>query len=142
MRSMYVAVAVGFLFAMDTRAVASPTIEQLFTPNPSGCVAADAGALDLSIKITSLGTTIGLQGSGLVSGFRPGDVLTFVRTSKAGRRPLRDGLSLAALVPGEAGRIAVLFALEDVVLESTQGAQDMATFVVLLKAQLGRSSRT
>jgi hypothetical protein len=131
MRPVYVTVGMVVLVVLGNVAAASPpTMEQLFTPNPSGCIAADAGALDLSVKITGAGTTIGLQGSGLVSGFRSGDVLTFVRTSKAGQGALRDRLSLAALLPGKAGGISVVFALDDVVLDSTCASQDTAKFVV------------
>lgn len=131
MRGVHLPIAVGILVAIGTTAAASsPTIEQLFTLNPLGCVAAEAGALDLNVKLTPAGTQVGMAGSGLVTGFVPGDRLSFVRRSKAGSAGLRDTLSLSALVPGEPARIVVVFALTDMVLNVTQTSEESARFVI------------
>lgn len=127
MRAAYVTAGVA-IFGMSCVATASqPSIQQLFTPNPAGCLAADAGALDLRVKVSPLDRTIGMPASGLVSGFRPGDVLTLVRTSKSGKIGLRQSVSLAASMPA---RTSVVFTLDDVVLSSTQAYEDETTFVV------------
>jgi hypothetical protein len=131
MRRQPVPVAFGMLLGMGSVVAASPpTMGQLFKPDATGCLAAEAGALDLSVKVTSSGTQVGMPGSGLVSGFLPGDVLTFLRRSKAGQAGLRERLSLSALVPGEQGRIAVVFALSDMALDGAETSQDSATFAV------------
>ena len=130
MRGVHLPLAVAILVACGTTAAASSrTIQQLFTPNPSGCVAAEAGALDLHINRTPVGTQV-MAGSGLVTGFMPGDRLSFVRRSEAGSTGLRDTLSLSALVPGEPGRIVVVFALTDFVLNETQTSEESAMFVI------------
>lgn len=132
MRRAYIAVVYAILLTMSTVAAASPrTIEQLFNPSPLGCLAAEAGAFDLSVKVTPDGAQQGVAASGLVSGFQPGDVLGFVRTSKSGRGGLRDTLSLAALVPGQPGRISIVFALDDVAPKAPGATiEDRAQFVV------------
>jgi hypothetical protein len=130
MRGVNLPIAVGILVAIGTTAAASSPKEPLFTPNSSGCAAAEAGALDLHVKLTPVGTQVGMAGSGLVTGFVPGDRLTFVRRSKAGSAGLRDTLSLSALVPGEPGRIVVVFALTDMVLSVTQTSEESAKFVI------------
>ena len=132
MRGVCIPVAYAILLAMGgTVAAASSTVNQLFRPDPSGCLAADAGAFDLSVKVTPYGAHVGMMGSGLVSGFLPGDVLTLVRTSKSGQGGLRDRLSLSALVAGEPGRTSVVFTLNDVVLKGTDApVEDSALFVV------------
>jgi hypothetical protein len=131
MRRLSVPVAFGMLLGMGSVVAASPpTMGQLFKPDAAGCLAAEAGALDLSVKVTSSGTQVGMPGSGLVSGFLPGDGLMFLRRSKAGQGGLRERLSLSALVPGEQGRIAVVFALSDMLLDGAETSQDSATFAV------------
>ena len=109
MRGVRIPVAYAIFLALSTVATASsPSTKQLFRPDPSGCLAADAGAFDLSVKVIPYGAHVGTMGSGLVSGFLPGDVLTLVRTSKSGQGGLRDRLSLSALVAGEPGRTSVV----------------------------------
>jgi hypothetical protein len=131
MRRLAVPVAFGILLRMGSVVAASPpTFDQLFKPDAAGCLAVEAGALDLRVTVTSAGTQVGMPGSGLVRGFLPGDVLTFLRRSKAGPAGLRERLSLSALVPGEQARIAVVFALSDLVLDGAEASQDSATFAV------------
>ncbi|MGD9668366.1 MAG: hypothetical protein AB7U75_04825 [Hyphomicrobiaceae bacterium] len=71
------------------------SLKALFQPNHAGCLAANAGALDLHVKVSRSGDDTGQYGSGLVSGFRQGDMLLIYRNSSDGQ-PLLD-YTLAAL---------------------------------------------
>ena len=62
----------------------------------AGCMAVNAGALDLGFQVSASGVRTGVQGSGFVSGFEEGDVLTFAQKAAAGSAPLVQQLRLAA----------------------------------------------
>jgi hypothetical protein len=131
MRGVHLPIAVGTLVAFGITAAAFITFHPAaFHAHALGCVAAEAGALDLGVKVITGGMQVGIAGSGLVTGFVPGDRLTFERRSKPGSTGLRDKVSLSALVPGEPGRIVVVFAVSDMVLNVTQTSEEGATWAL------------
>jgi hypothetical protein len=106
-------------------AVAGPSPTEirwnLFKPNTAGCNAANAGALDLRIKVDHFGNEEGEHGSRLVSGFRQGDTLLIVRKSSAGKRALT--YTLAEL---DRQQIATVLLLDS----SHISVEDQARFVI------------
>ena len=78
----------------------------------AGCVAVNAGALDLAFQVDTSGVRTGLQGSGFVSGFEEGDVLTFAQKAAAGSVPLVQQLRLAA-ADWRLDRLYTVFVLDE-----------------------------
>ena len=85
--------------------------------NSAGCVAVNAGALDLGFQVDASGVRTGLMGSGLVSGFEEGDVLTFAQKATAGSVPLVQQLRLAA-ADWRSNLLSTVFILEEHVVPS------------------------
>ena len=83
----------------------------------TGCVAVNAGALDLGFQVNASGVRTGLQGSGFVSGFKEGDVLTFAQKAAAGSAPLVQQLRLAA-ADWRINLLFTVFVLEEHVVPS------------------------
>ena len=126
MRLPLILILGGIVLSLGTVTSASPLLqESSLKQSTAGCRAANAGALDLSVDV---GRHTGMPGSGLVSGFRAGDVLVIVRKARAGERGLRHSLSLAALGERE---IATVFSLGEVVLSDPQSAsEEQARFAI------------
>ena len=82
----------------------------------TGCVAVNAGALDLDFQVNASGVH-GLQGSGFVRGFEEGDVLTFAQKAAAGSAPLVQQLRLAA-ADWRINLLFTVFVLEEHVVPS------------------------
>jgi hypothetical protein len=83
----------------------------------AGCMAVNAGALDLDFHVNASGVRTGLQGSGFVSGFEEGDVLTFAQKAAAGSAPLVQQLRLAA-ADWKLNLLFAVFVLEEHVVPS------------------------
>ncbi len=118
-------VTIAFLCAA---AQASPldTEWALFKPDTAGCVAANAGALDLRIKVNHSGDEEGQLGSGLVSGFRAGDTLMIVRKSNTGHRELSFILSAI-----DSQQITTVFSLDEATPSNSQNpVADQVKFVI------------
>jgi hypothetical protein len=80
--------------------------------NSTGCVAVNAGELDLGFQVDASGVRTGLMGSGFVSGFEEGDVLTFAQKAAAGSVPLVQQLRLAA-ADWRSNLLSTVFLLEE-----------------------------
>jgi hypothetical protein len=78
----------------------------------AGCVAVNAGALDLGFQVDASGVRTGVQGSGFVGGFAEGDVLTFAQKAAAGSAPLVQQLRLAA-ADWESNLLFTVFVLKE-----------------------------
>ena len=83
----------------------------------AGCMAVNAGALDLGFRVDASGVRTGVQGSGFVSGFEEGDVLTFAQKAAAGSAPLVQQLRLAA-ADWRINLLFTVFVLEEHVVPS------------------------
>jgi hypothetical protein len=98
----------------------------LFKPNSAGCIAANAGALDLHVRVNASGSDEGQSGSGLVSGFHSGDMLLIHRKASSAQYAL--SFTLSALDSREIAPVLSLGELEP--SEAQISVEDQARYVV------------
>lgn len=62
-----------------------------------GCASVNTGALDVAATVNSSGLVAGLFGSGVVAGFKEGDILSFAVEAHSGSLPFRHLVRLTAI---------------------------------------------